>query len=166
MLRLAFLALLAASRAAACGANPVAANASCCECAGFTGDAHACHWCPPPIGGCKYFGSPEYRCAGFVAERAACPGAPCAPLSASASATPTPTPTRTAGGPPPASPSGAPSRAPPAPLRPFSKKGVGYFGGACGDFGAAGLSNISCEWHAARDAARRASGQRPFRARS
>jgi hypothetical protein len=131
-----FLLALAAS-AAACGVAPVAANATCCQCAGYDGDAHACHWCPPggsppsSVGSCRYFGSPAYRCPGFVALRADCP-APCPPLGPSPSASPSPPPA------PPAPP--APS---PAPPRPFSKKGVGYFGGNCSDFQSQGLSNIS-----------------------
>ena len=128
--------------ATSCGIAPIAANASCCECAGYDGDAHACHWCPAPVGGCKYFGSNEYRCPGFIVQRSDCPGVPCPPINVS----PTPTPSR--GGSPSRTPSPTPTRAspspspaPPAPLRPFSKKGVGYYGGNCSDL--AVLSNLS-----------------------
>jgi hypothetical protein len=42
------------------------------------------------------------------------------------------------------SPSSSPGPAPsPGPLRPFSKKGVGYYGGKCSDFEAGGLDNVS-----------------------
>jgi hypothetical protein len=125
----------------ACGIAPDAKNATCCQCAGYTGDQHACHWCPSPVGGCRYFGSAEYGCPGFVVKRSDCPES-CPSMSVSPSGsvtssashnslvslsqTPTPVPI------------------PPAPsMRPFSKKGVGYFGGSCDDFGSNGLSNIS-----------------------
>jgi hypothetical protein len=144
MRALIWLVLAALTPAHSCGINPVAANASCCECAGYSGSGALCHWCPPSSGepGCKYRGSGAYACAGFVAQRAECPGTPCAPISASASRTPTrdnspsrtPSPTPTA-----ASPS--PSPAPEGPLRPFTKKGVGFYGGHCDDFDI--LSNVS-----------------------
>lgn len=122
--------LLIAS-AAACGINPDPVNASCCECAGFSGSGAACHWCPPgDTPGCKYRGSNAYTCTGFVAKRADCPQ-PCVSASPSSSpALPSPS----------SSPVPMPS---PVPLRPFTKKGVGYYGGKCSDFDVGGLNNIS-----------------------
>ena len=153
------LALLAGARA--CGIAPVAADSTCCECAGYRGDQASCHWCPPASGepGCKYKGSASYACNGFVADRAKCPGAPCAPLSASPtssprSLSPTPTPSPTA-----ASPSPSPAPLPsPGPLRPFSKKGVGYYGGHCDDFSARGLSGVSWAYDWGHDKASLARG--------
>ena len=128
---------------AACGVNPDPVNASCCECAGYTGSGASCHWCPVASGtpGCKYRGSTAYTCAGFVSKRLDCP-LPCAPISASPSSTPlhvSPSPSSSV-----ISPSSSPGPAPsPGPLRPFSKKGVGYYGGKCSDFEAGGLDNVS-----------------------
>lgn len=138
------LALLVAPLVGACGIAPDAQNATCCECAGFDGSGHACHWCPPPVGGCHYSGSAEYRCAGFVTLRADCP-TQCPPIgpSGTATSTPSPTPSPASLSRTPSPRSASPSPAPPPPLRPFSKKGVGYYGGQCGDFGGQGLSNIS-----------------------
>lgn len=137
------LLLLLLPTALSCGVAADAKNASCCSCAGYDGSGAACHWCPPvepnSLGSCRYRGSANYSCVGFVSKRAACPGAPCPPVGPSGSPAP-------AGGSPSATPSNSPSPAPlpsPVPLRPFSKKGVGYFGGNCSDFGAAGLSNIT-----------------------
>ena len=135
MRSLLFFFLLSPS-ADACGIAPVAANASCCECAGFSGSGFPCHWCPPL--GCHYHGSPQYNCAGAVAERSKCPAA-CATVSPTASLTRTPSATPSSEG----SPSPSPSPIPIVPLRPFTKKGVGYYGGNCSDFLSPGLSNIS-----------------------
>jgi hypothetical protein len=143
MLTLSLIALLAHLQLASpCGIAPVAANATCCQCAGFSGSGFPCHWCPGvPAGsptGCHYHGSAQYGCAGFVAKRADCPSA-CATLSPTASPSPTPIPSGFT-----ASASASPAPLPsPIPLRPFSKKGVGYYGGNCSDFGEGGLSSIS-----------------------
>ena len=128
-----------------CGIAPVAANATCCQCAGYSGSGFACHWCPGvPAGaptGCHYHGSAAYACAGFVAQRADCPVA-CSTASPTLSPSGTPSASPSLG----ASRSATRSPVPlpsPAPLRPFSKKGVGYYAGSCSDFGAGGLTNIS-----------------------
>lgn len=122
-----------------CGVSPDAKNASCCDCAGYDGSGAACHWCPPTepfsLGSCKYRGGNNYTCPGFVAKRTSCPGAPCPPPGPPGS--PSNTPSNSP------SPPVAPSYPPPAPLRPHTKKGVGYYGGNCLDFGTLGLSNIS-----------------------
>ena len=143
LLPLLLLGLLPA--ALSCGVAPDARNASCCACAGFSGSGASCHWCPPAEpwsqGACKYRGASNYSCAGFVAKRADCPGAPCPPLGPSGSPAPLGSPSGTPSNSP--SPAPPPSFPPPAPLRPWTKKGVGYFGGNCSDFGQQGLSNIS-----------------------
>jgi len=125
-----------------CGIAPDAKNATCCECAGYAGDQHPCHWCPAPVGGCRYFGSAEYRCAGFIAVRSDCPQT-CGSISNSNSASLSATSSRVSTASQSPSPSASFEVHPTPHMRPFSKKGVGYYGGLCNDFSAGGLDNIS-----------------------
>jgi hypothetical protein len=136
-----FFALAVATSVTACGIAPYAKNASCCQCAGYTGDQHACHWCPSPVGGCRYFGSAEYDCPGFIVKRSDCPES-ClsvspAPISSTTTHSTQPRSVSFSQTQPAFSPEPTPS------MRPFSKGGVGYYGGSCDDFGLEGLSNIS-----------------------
>ena len=122
-----------------CGTAPDAKNATCCQC---VGDQHPCHWCPAPVGGCRYFGSAEYHCAGFIDIRTDCPQA-CASISSSNSVSTTASSSRMSTASQSPSPTASYEVRPTPSMRPFSKKGVGYYGGLCDDFSTGGLGNIS-----------------------